>query len=92
MCAEIEQTLEKISSREKFINGQFAVLVFESGELFHFSTTRQADEFTVCRKEASQSTDKERVWRERLNLLSDELSSVTGALESVKVVRRVFWS
>ncbi|KAL7750423.1 hypothetical protein RI367_004197 [Sorochytrium milnesiophthora] len=67
--SEIDQTLEKIASREKYINSQFEPLV---------------DEFRASQEALSQLKLKYNASSEVINKLTDELSRVSDELDSVK--------
>lgn len=67
---DIEQTLEKISSREKYINAQFEP---------------QIDKFKKLQDQSSEAKQKFSVASTNINELTNELGRVSEDLDSVKV-------
>ena len=69
---EIEKTLEKIASREKYINTQFEP---------------QAEQYRGLQDQASGLKQKYTVSNSNVNELTNELSRISEELDTVKVRR-----
>lgn len=68
--SEIEKTLEKIASREKYINTQFE---------------GQIEEYKAIQSHMSEHKQKYNVAQSRVNELTNELSRISEELDTVKV-------
>jgi estrogen-related receptor beta like 1 len=84
LYGEIEQMLEKISSREKYINGQFEGQVRLYLQLWS-SFLVKIDQFKKLQEQSSNSKQKYTVASSNVAELTNELARISDELESVKV-------